>query len=622
MNVEHYQKNFFRLSVFYGLFGACFLVLIGGLFFRQVVQYNDFKKQEKQQSIRCILQPGTRGFIVDRNGEVLVGNRPVWNAVLYLNELRPAFKAEYKRLVKEAKALGQKIDTKALRQQSRNTVVMRYYDQLNILLGTQLTLDSDSLRRHFEQRLLLPYPIFTDLSPEQYAKVIEHCGIQHPIQIFTDSVRCYPHGALAAHVLGYVGTGLEGDMPSFLSQNLKTFALKRKIGRSGLEKTFDSELQGAAGETLWLVDPSGFQCEKIEEIAPQQGKTLVTSLDLATQKAAEDALGPLTGAVVAIDIETGEILALCSHPTYNLNDLTPSISKEVYEKINQDGAWLNRAHQGLYPPGSPFKLITALAGLRNGFAPSDWTIDCTGGTRVGNRLFPCMKLSGHGPLQLEGAIAKSCNPYFYELALQVGPEKLAEESRRYGLGELTGIELPYETHRTLVPTPAWKKTHKKESWTAGDTANTSIGQGFLLVTPLQMGAFAASLARGECRTQVTLLHNPKALRQKTTPLGIPEEAHTRLLNGMELTSISGTGRRIQIPGLKIAAKTGTAQVTVKGEPMELAWCLTFAPLDNPKVAVVVVVEEVDSSERFQGGLTATPIAKKVLEAGLKPYLKP
>lgn len=619
MTVERYQKDFFRLSVFYVLFGGLFLALIAGLFFRQVIQYQDFLKQEKQQSLRRILQPGTRGNIVDRNGALLVGNRAIWNAVLYLNELRPAFKKEYQFLLQETKSSGGAIDRKALRHQARVNVVQNYLDALNELLGVYVPLDPIHLQRHFEQRLLLPYPLMMDLSEEQYARIIENFNINHPIQIYTDSIRYYPYGSLAAHVLGYVGNTIETPTPTQNQKSLKTFALKGKIGRTGLEKAFDKDLHGITGETIWLVDPTGFQHEKIEETLPQQGKMLVTSLDLKVQQAAEKALGPLTGAVVAIDVETGEILALCSHPTYDLNDLTPSISSSTYERINAAGAWLNRAHQGLYPPGSPFKLITALAGIRQGFAEPNWIVDCTGGTRVGNRLFPCMKLAGHGPLGLEGAIAKSCNPYFYELALKIGPDNLAKESLLYGLGAPTGIDLPYETQRTLVPTPAWKKSYKKEGWTAGDTANMSIGQGFLLVTPLQMATFAASLARGECRTQPTLLHNPKALRQKTEPIGLPKADFERLMRGMELTSQMGTGRRIQIPGLPIAAKTGTAQVTVKGAPMELAWCLAFAPIDQPKVAVIVMVEEVDISERFQGGTTATPIAKAVFEAAFRDY---
>ena len=619
MTVERYQKNFFRLSAFYVLFGLLGFALIAGLFFRQVVQYKDFLKQEKQQSLRRILQPGTRGNIVDRNGELLVGNKSTWNAVLYLNELRPAFKKEYQRLIQEAKAGHMSIDRKSLRHEARLNVVQRYLDELNELLEAHVTLNSNHLRQHFEQRLLLPYPLITDLSPESYAKIIENFSINHPVQIYTDSMRYYPYGSLAAHVLGYVGNTIEAPNAALGEKNLKTFALKGKIGRTGLEKEFDKDLQGVTGETIWLVDPTGFQHDKVEETLPQQGQTITTSLDLPTQLAAEKALGPLTGAVVAIDVETGEVLALCSHPTYDLNELTPSISSETYERINSQGAWLNRAHQGLYPPGSPFKLITALAGIRQGFAEPNWIVDCTGGTRVGNRLFPCMKLSGHGELSLEGAIAKSCNPYFYELALKVGAENLAHEAIRYGLDQPTGINLPYETKRTLVPTPAWKKAHKKEGWTAGDTANMSIGQGFLLVTPLQMATFAASLARGECTTKPTLLHDTKALRQKTAPINIPKADFERLMQGMELTSQSGTGRKIKIPGLRIAAKTGTAQVTVKGDPMELAWCLAFAPIEAPKVAVVVMVEEVDVSERFQGGLTATPIARAVFEAAFRDY---
>lgn len=613
--IKHYKKEAPRLNIFYLIFGVLFSILVVGLGWRQIVQYDSFIKQEKQQSLRRILQPGTRGNIVDRSGALLVGNRPVFSAVIYLNELRPAFRAEYHRQVKQAKSRGQKVDRAHIRQKSRQWVVERYLTQLNILLGRRIRVDDKELERHFAQRLLLPFPLIRDLTLEEYALLTERLPVTSAVQIYTDSTRYYPHGALAAHVLGYVGSTLDIPETQGAFTHLKTFSLRGKEGRSGLEKAFDEHLQGKSGAEIWLVDPAGFQCERIEKIPSTQGPALHTSLDLRTQIAADHALEGLTGAIVAIAVDTGEVLALASHPSYDLNTLVPYISHEVYDEINSQGAWLNRATQGLYPPGSPFKVITALAGLRAGLLPETRQTDCVGTVRVGTRLFPCMKRSGHGVVHLDEAIAYSCNPFFYQLALDVGPEALAAEACRYGLDKPTGLELPYETRRMIVPTPIWKKENRGANWFGGDTANTAIGQGFLLTTPLQMACFAASLARGECTTVPTLLHDANRPKQRTEPIGISKEDYARLIHAMELTTQIGTGKRMQIPGIRIASKTGTAQINVKKD-IDLAWSIAFAPVDNPKIAVCVLVEEVDKADRFQGGTTACPPAKAVLEAYL------
>ncbi len=615
--MKHYRKDIPRLSAFYLIFSLMFSALALGLGWRQVVQHKLFVRQEKQQSLRRILHPGTRGDIIDRNGVLLVGNRPVFSAVIYLSELRPAFKEEYKRQIRVAKKKGETLDRGSIRQKSRERVVDGYIQRLNFLLGRELSINAKDLERHFSQQLLLPFPLVKDLTLEEYAILTERLPVTSPIQIYTDSTRYYPYGALACHVLGYVGSSLEATQGLGSLDNLKTFRLKGKVGRNGLEKKFDDRLQGKSGAEIWLVDPAGFQCERLEKIAPTQGPTLCTSLDLETQLAAERALGNMTGAVVALEVKTGEVLAMTSHPNYDLNALVPNISNTVYEEIDTQGAWLNRATQGLYPPGSPFKIITALAALRAGCLPMNRQIDCHGGMMVGTRRFPCMKRSGHGLIDLKEAIAYSCNPFFYQLALEIGAEALGEEARRFGLDKPTGIDLPYEAQHSFIPTPAWKKERQGIKWLGGDTANMSIGQGFLLVTPLQMACFTASFARGQTLTQPTLLHSQQPLIQHTAPIAISREEYLNLIQGMEMTTQSGTGRRMQIPGIRIAAKTGTAQVTVKGEPMDLAWCIAFAPIEDPKIAVSILVEEVDKADRYQGGLTASPIAKAVLEAYLK-----
>jgi len=611
MHPKFFKRDPARLTIFYFIFAAIFLFLALGLGYRQIIQQEDYLKQEKKQSLRRILQPGTRGYILDRHGELLVGNRPVFSAVIYLNELRPIFRKTYEQEFRQAKQRNEKIQRSQIRQHSRSIVLAQYIEQLEHLLGRKITLDVQALERHFAQRLLLPFPLIQDLTWPEYARLVEKLPVNGPIQIHTDSTRFYPHGSLAAHVLGYVGKTNHLVEPASSFTHLKTFSLQGKIGRNGLEKAFDDLLQGTSGEEVWVVDPSGFQCERISKILPTQGQTLKTSLDLKIQLAAEKALGSLTGAAVVLEVQTGEVLAMVSHPSYDLNDLVPYIPQDIYDAIDATGAWLNRATQGLYPPGSPFKLVGAIVGLKQGLFTDSYQVNCTGKMKIGNRQFPCNRRWGHGVVDLEQSIAYSCNPFYYQVGLDVGIEALAAEAIRFGFSQPTGIELPYEAKHPIVPTPSWKKQRKKESWTAGDTANTSIGQGFLLTTPLQMACFAASLARGEYITQPTLLHNQQ--QQQNEPIGLSSVDYQRLIHGMELTTQIGTGKKLHIPGLLIAAKTGTAQVSVKGKEMDLAWCIAFAPIEAPKVAIAVMVEEVEQSDRFYGGTTASPIAREILE---------
>ncbi|OYV47669.1 MAG: hypothetical protein B7X06_02960, partial [Verrucomicrobia bacterium 21-51-4] len=407
-------------------------------------------------------------------------------------------------------------------------------------------------------------------------------------------------------------------------ESLTTFQLRSQIGKSGLEKSFDSYLQGSSGGEIWQVDPSGFQYKLLEKKLPTQGNNLHTSLDIELQLVAEEALGDKTGAVVVMDVISGEVLAMVSHPSYDLNELTPFIPKQVYARIDKEGGWLNRCIQGLYPPGSPFKIVTATAALRCGAASADTTVECTGKYRVGNRLFPCLRRWGHGHIDLIDAIAYSCNPYFYEIAIKTGIDQLAEESRGFGLANPTDIELPYETKNMVVPTPAWKKAKGFGSWTLGDTANMSIGQGYLLVTPLQVACLATSIARGEhAAVSPTLLHaNPLRVCwsgvRPQKPLGLSQQDYALILQGMQKAISVGTSKRAFLPGITVAAKTGTAQTYIQGGKKErdLAWWMGFAPVHNPKIAIAVMIGETQDEDRFGGGSTAAPIAKAIIETAL------
>ena len=603
-----------RLYLMYGIIGVCMIALICGLAYRQLIQGDLFAAAEERQNYRRILMPGPRGIIYDRHGHALVSNRPLFSAVVYLNELRSEFREEYYHQVRRQRELGLQPDRYTLNTESRKQVVQRYMDQINALLGIRASVESAAIERHFSQSLLLPFPLIQDLTPEQYALLFVQVPMDSPIQIISGTARWYPYGEAAAHALGFVSDSTEFPEGSLPGDTLLTFRNEAQIGRSGLEKSFNEHLQGTTGGEIWTVDPGGFQHERVVHEIPSKGKDLQTSLDIDIQQAAERAMGDKTGAVVAIEIETGEVLALASRPAYDLNDLSPFISFAIDEEIREKGGWLNRATQGLYPPGSTFKLVTAMAGLRTGSIDEQTVIDCPGFHTVGRRVFHCHRKSGHGPEALIEAIRDSCNVCFYDRGIETGVWAIANEARRFHLDKPTGIELPGETRRMLVPDPEWKAARFfGESWFTGDTANLSIGQGFLLLTPMQMATFAASVARETSFIQPTLLHNAKepALGE---PIGLAPEKLALVKEGMRLAGERGTARLAGNPRMPVAGKTGTAQVRKDGKPTTLAWFVGYAPVDNPRVAIAVLIEGApEQNTQYGGGSTAAPIAKAVFQ---------
>lgn len=610
---HHGQSQNPRLLFLLGIIVFCLLFLIVALGAHQLIRAPEYREAEERQNYRRIIMPGPRGNIYDRENRLLVGNRPVFKAVVALNELRHEFREEYFRILNEARERNQILDRTWLNETARANVAQRYLNQLNLLLGRNEKVDSPRLERHFRQSLLLPFPLMDDLSEEEYARAIEQIPVNSPIQIIADSMRHYPHGAAAAHVLGFVSSTTEIPTADVPGEDLLTFTFEGKVGRSGLERSFDDLLQGRSGGEVWSVDPGGYQAELIERRAPEVGKDLVTSLDLDLQLAAEKALGNNSGAVVALDVHTGEVLALASKPNYDLNDLSPFLSFEVDARIREEGGWLNRATQGLYPPGSTFKLVTAAAGMGTGVIDANTEINCPGYFMVGRRRFRCHRHSGHGIENVVGAIRDSCNVFFYNRAIEMGIEPLAAEARRFGLDQPTGIEIPGETHSMLVPDPDWKKRRLYENWFDGDNANTAIGQGYLLVTPLQMASFVASIARNETRTKPTLLLTSGRTTEQpeSEPIGLSDENYALIREGMRQAGERGTARLASARDMPVAGKTGTAQVKVDGKPTTLAWFVGFAPADDPEIAVAVVVEGVPEETNYHGSSTAAPIAREV-----------
>lgn len=615
-----------RIRVFYFIAGALMLLLTGGLAYQQIIKADVHDAREKQQSQRRVLIPGPRGNIYDRNGQVLVRNRPRHAVVVYLDELQAEFLREFRRIRKNYRETGDKDLPSAdqLWLLARASIVQGYLNQVNTILGTTIEVDAEKLKKHYDRERFLPFALIEDLASGDYAQLIERLSVRSPLQLYATSTREYPFGSAAAHTLGYVGANDDipaGDLPG---RGLQTFPMRGTIGREGLERRFDDTLQGETGSAIFRVDHLGSKNQPLEKILPVQGKNLTTSLDIDLQLVAEKAIGDQVGSAVAVDVKTGEVLVLASKPDYNLSDTSPRISNETWQDILDRKALVNQAVAGAYPPGSTFKILTAIAALRAGkIQPDQPIINCDGFITIGRRPFYCYNnLGHHGDVLLSDAIAQSCDIYFYEAGRLLTPDGIATEARRFHLDQRTGIELPGETTRMLIPDPAWKRAHRDESWFQGDTANMSIGQGDVLVTPLEMACFMASVARNEVFTKPTLIHDPHAPTQHTESIGLTAEQRTALITGMEGTVTNGTAKILmlplyKIPNVTIAGKTGTAQkdATINGKTgkINLAWFICFAPVEKPEIALAVMLEGDTLGEEFGGGRQSAPVAAAILK---------
>ena len=665
-----------RLYGVFFFFFAGFLYVIGGLVYRQLIQSNDLKEQSDTQSRRVVLRPPARGRIYDRNGFPLVDNRARWSVKADLASLQKEFRAEYLRLLAAEKAReAVSIDREKLMEDARVRVLQGWLNKVWFVIDetnrntkgrksvaklTPVTapaerqINIDELRKHLRERRALPFTLVNDLAfpgtgqaltaddgTKSVARFIEQFPVEGPIRLDQDNVRTYPYGAMAAHVLGYVkDTDTLPDNVDDISEvrveSMQKLRYTGKTGAAGVELSYNHILSGRSGWELWSKTSSGYNQTRLKFSEPEQGSNVMLSLDYRIQQATESGLTKLKdpqgnllpAAAVMIDIHTGEILALASQPSFDPNRLADRVSSKYYDEIEKAGGWLNRTTQGLYPPGSTFKVITATAGMRKKVVDWDDVLDCGAFFRVGNRDYPEHEPVGYGEVNLDKMLAVSCNVWNYQIGLRTGIEALAAESRRFGLDapllqtvsdmETAGqpmTELPYAASRGLVvPDRAYKLRIGAGAWNDGDTANLSIGQGYLLTTPLHMACVAASIARGETRTVPSIIHSKERTGRHVgaEPIGLNADQLDALRGGMLRCVEEGTARVARIPGLPYAGKTGTSEYFKKGEKAHLAWMIGYAPADNPVVAFAVLVEGQTDTNTW-GGKTAGPVAKEMLE---------
>jgi len=569
-----------RIAALALLFTAGVVFLAVSLHRVQVVEFSAFARDQVRQSVRRVQVPGPRGRIFDRNGVCLADNRPSYCIAYYVEELRQ--RGKWARTIEAVDA---------------------DIDRLAGVLGIPREISKEAVASHVMQRLPMPLLAWRDVGPETLARWAERAQDFPGVDVYVQPERFYPQTTLAAHVLGYVGR----DRPESQPGERVHFYLPEMIGKAGLERQYNALLTGVSGGQLIRVDARGYKNAMWEGSPEVPGRDLRLTLDVNVQRALEKALRGWRGAGVVVNPCDGEILAMASSPSYDPNQLVPAPTAGVWNRLNADAALplLNRAVQGRYAPGSTFKPVTAMAALLHpGFDPEE-TYTCNGVFVLGTMRLRCWNTYGHGAVALRKAIEQSCNAYFCHLGQTIGYDAIYEQAHKVGLGVATGIDLPYEL-RGLLPTAEWKAKVTKDPWRPGDTCHISIGQGMLLTTPLQMAMLASVFANGGTLYRPHLAQRGGAV-DCVREMEWPASALQTVRGGMHDVAAVGTGRRVRVRGLEVAAKTGTAEYDAGGVRRKNTWVTAFAPFDHPTVAMAIVIENGES-----GGLTVAPMAHDVL----------
>jgi penicillin-binding protein 2 len=447
-------------------------------------------------------------------------------------------------------------------------------------------------------------------------------------------VRNYLEGSLAAHLIGYMS---EISSEELASQRYKAYDGGDFIGKYGVEKSFESALRGQRGGRQVEVNARGQVVRVLDTVPEVPGHNLFLTIDSQLQQKAEALLNGDAGAIVAMDPNNGEILAMASAPSFDPNAFVEGMSQAQWQELvsNPFRPLENKAIQGEYPPASTYKIVTALAGLEEGVISADSTYFCPGYYQLGTRVFHCWKRWGHGRINVIEALAQSCDVFFYQVGQQLGVDRLAWYARACGLGSRTGIHIEHEASG-MIPTAAWKRRRFGEPWQGGETLSVAIGQGYDMVTPLQMAVLTSAVANGGIRFvpkiirairsangQIISRDEPQVagrLPVSAATLGIIRKGLSEVVN-----SPSGTARIARIEGIPVSGKTGTAQVfsakpgasqKEKDMPLELrdhAWFVAYAPSNAPRIALAVIVEHGE-----HGASTAAPLARDLISAYLSP----
>lgn len=595
-----------RLLPAAGLIVLFLVIIVLRLWFLQISNGEEYEKRAYGNRVRIRQLAPPRGHILDRNNREIVTNRPSFNVAL---------------IQEDSEDLG--------------NVLKRIAPVLDMEVAELW----EKIRQASDTPKYLPVLLKEDIDWQTLAYLENHNHEFSGIRTEVQPVRVYHYEDLAANIIGYLG--------SISKQELETadktiYRGGDLIGKKGLEKLREEDLRGEKGHSYTEVDAKGFEQQLLKTVEPLPGRQLRLTLDVDLQQIAESymAAGEKSGAVVAMEVKTGRLLVAASAPTIHITDFVGGISTEKWQALldNPKHPLINKVVQASYPPGSTYKMVTAMAGLAKGVIDNDTVFYCPGYYSFGNRRYRCWKHSGHGPVNLLKAIGESCDVYFYQVGLKVGVDVLAEYAEKLGLGKKTGIEMEYEKSG-LAPTKKWKEKYRNAKWQEGETLSVAIGQGFNLVTPLQMCSMTATLANGG------KLYRPQLIEQVIDPEGkIIETFSPELVSeitgldqyfktirrGMEevVQGKRGTARSVAIEGLRIGGKTGTAQVVkvaqyrgLKEEDIpykyrDHGWFTCYAPAEDPEIAVTVLVEH-----GLHGGSGAGPIARAILNQYFSGRLK-
>ena len=570
-----------RITVFQYIMVGVFLFLLGGFWLLQVRDHDANSELAERNRIKTVPLVAPRGKILDRDGRIIVDNRPSYRVMLTQENLRPEHL--------EGIAEGLHLELDELRSR---------------------------VRRYSAGPKYVPVPIKQGLTPAELTFVESHRDPETfpEMELIQDQNRLYPHNDYAAHVIGYVGEVSEQELntPEFAK-----YSQGEIVGKAGLERQYNDVLLGEDGQRRVVVDSTGREREVLERKEATPGRSLQLTLDLDLQSVAELAMDGRRGAVVALDPRNGEVLAMVSRPAFDPNLFTNRIRQADWNELmsNPDNPLFNRAIPAQFAPGSTFKPIVSLAGLETATIDETFSVRCGGSIDFYGTLFHCD--AKHGVLDLHRAIVQSCDVYFYTLGNKIGIDKIAEYAQMVGIGKRTGIDLPNEAEG-LMPSPKWKLRTQREKWYAGETISVSIGQGAVTVTPIQLASAIGGLANDGNWYQPHLLKSggsPEPIRHAEFD---PANIATVVSGLCGVVNEGGTGAAAHIDGIEICGKTGTAQrvslaLAKSGKAAgdtakENGWFVGFSPRKNPEIIVVALYEA------SQHGYSAAPIVRDVIKA--------
>lgn len=542
-----YRLRFLQAAVM-----VSFLLLAAGLFFFQIIQGDTYIKLASQNRLRILRVVPPRGSIVDINGAPLAVNVRTFNICGYPVDLQ--------------------------REENVKSVTA-------LLVRSGIPMTEEKFKNLVARQYSAPYraiTVATNLTFAQVAEMIMDKDFKKTLFLTSVWRRTYPAANYAAHVVGYVAEITKEELET---RDADIYRGGDVIGKNGVESVYEDVLRGAAGEEVIEVDSRGRKLRSISHKKSESGGDITLTIDLAAQRYAAELLGKYRGTIIAMDVRDGSIRCLYSSPSYDPNPLTWGISSKEWSALtdHRERPMMNRAISGAYPPASTFKVITGSAILESGTGNRYTSVNCPGYFELGNRRFRCWRRWGHGRENIITALRDSCDVYFYQLAHQMGITKLINMAARYGVGKKTGIDLVGESAGTLAG-PEWKKRRIKENWYGGDTVNYSIGQGYVLMTPLQVLRAYSAIANGG------KLLKPRvntAAAVESEPLNVSPQVLQIIRQGVREVTRTGTGRRASTFGVTVAGKTGTAQ---NSQGDDHAWFVGYAPADDPKYAVVAIAE--------------------------------